>query len=110
MSYPDSRHEKAKLYFNSLSNSAKNTISIPRVSTHLGCSYNEAKALLDEYVRNGKLLKREVLCCSECGHLIKVLDLDESTEGIECVHCGAQMEDGGHKDVRYAFIDGVDLT
>lgn len=96
-------------YFNSLSDAAKKTISVSRVAVHLRCSYEESGNLLEEYVRDGKLVKYNVLCCPECGYIIKTVNEEEHIRVEQCVHCGAQInaDDEDYEDcikVRYALV------
>ncbi|WP_373166268.1 hypothetical protein [Agathobaculum sp. Marseille-P7918] len=113
-----SEREKAVLqYIGGLTDTAKQTISISRVASHLNCGYQESLEILERLADAGILAQYDVLCCPECGCIIKRVDGAEETGTEQCVHCDAQVDMSGEGyldciEVRYALVktDSLDLS
>ena len=113
-----SEREKAVLqYIGGLTDTAKQTISISRVATRLNYDYLESAAILSSLADAGILTQYDVLCCPECGCIIKRVDGAEETGTEQCVHCDAQVDMSGEGcldciEVRYALVktDSLDLS
>lgn len=105
-----SEKERAVLqYIGGLTDTAKQTISISRVATRLNYDYWESAAILSRLADAGILMQYDVLCCPECGCIIKKMDGAEGTGTEQCVHCDAQVDMSGEGyldciEVRYALV------
>ena len=106
-----SKREEAVLqYIGGLTDTAKQTISISRVATRLNYDYLESAAILSSLADAGILAQYDVLCCPECGCIIKRVDGAEGTGTEQCVHCDAQvdMNDDNYweyVEFRYALVN-----
>lgn len=105
-----SKKEEAVLqYIGGLTDTAKQTISISRVATRLNYDYLESAAILSSLADAGILVQYDVLCCPECGCIIKRVDGTEGTGTEQCVHCDARVDTSGEGyldciEVRYALV------
>lgn len=85
---------KADRYFLGLPYNAKKEIAISRVATHLQCSYVESANFLKACTEINFMHKYFVLCCPECGHIIKRLDAIDDIKSIEyCSRCEKELEE-----------------
>ncbi|MGO5030151.1 hypothetical protein [Candidatus Agathobaculum pullicola] len=107
---PFSEEEEAVLqYLDGLIDTAKQTIFISRVATRLNYDYWESAAILSSLADAWILMQHDVLCCPECGCIIKSVDGAEGTGTEHCVHCDAQVDMSGEGyldciEVRYALV------
>ena len=91
-SFPEEFLEKADQYFASLSSEARKNVSISRVAVHLNCSYEKSADFLAACARNGFLKKYFVLCCPECGHIIKRISSVGDIKNVEyCARCDEEI-------------------
>lgn len=92
-SFSEELLDKADCYFSGLSADARKTISISRVATHLQCSYIESANFLKACIEINFMHKYFVLCCPECGHIIKRLESINDIKSIEyCLCCEKEFE------------------
>lgn len=90
--FPEEFLERADQYFGSLSSEARKSVSISRVAVHLNCSYEKSADFLAACAKNGFLKKYFVLCCPECGHIIKKISSIGDIKNIEyCARCDEEI-------------------
>lgn len=90
--FPEEFLDRADQYLGSLSSEARKNISISRMAVHLNCSYEKSADFLAACVKTGFLKKYFVLCCPECGHIIKKIASVGDIKNIEyCVRCDEEV-------------------